>query len=382
MPGKTPPPAKDIWHFARPDLARQYLAEFDIGLIAARALFAPRRMGKSEFLEKDLMPAAREHGLATMYLNLWQSRSAPTQALLAALSQALEPRGIARFLRRLKSARSLKLSAGIKALAEGKLEVEWTGLDAATATTLLWDAIKALPAKQRLLLVLDEAQVLAMKEHAELAHSLRANLDSRKSFIKTVFAGSSEVTLRQMFGRVNQPFYNWAPLEPFPLLDYAFVDHLTKLVNGLSKYPLSQQHARAAFDALKRTPEFFRRYLNQYLTHAMEGHAAALAQTFAHIYQSEEFERRWQELQPRQRNLLRLLSGKGDDLFSEATRKQLGREEDGAPVAVSAVQKALGRLEMLGLVVRLERGVYRFQDELFLEWVKNRAGIAVGLSAR
>ena len=38
---------KDIWHCARPLLAKQYLAEFDLGLISARALFAKRRMGKS-----------------------------------------------------------------------------------------------------------------------------------------------------------------------------------------------------------------------------------------------------------------------------------------------------------------------------------------------
>jgi hypothetical protein len=31
---------KDIWHFARPLLAKQYLGEFDLGLISARALFA------------------------------------------------------------------------------------------------------------------------------------------------------------------------------------------------------------------------------------------------------------------------------------------------------------------------------------------------------
>ena len=37
---------KDIWHFARPLLAKQYLGEFDLGLISARALFAKRRMGK------------------------------------------------------------------------------------------------------------------------------------------------------------------------------------------------------------------------------------------------------------------------------------------------------------------------------------------------
>jgi hypothetical protein len=38
-------------------------------------------------------------------------------------------------------------------------------------------------------------------------------------------------------------------------------------VNRLSKYPLAQKEAFAAFEALKRTPEFFRRYLNRYLTY-------------------------------------------------------------------------------------------------------------------
>jgi len=28
---------KDIWHFARPLLAKQYLGEFDLGLISARS---------------------------------------------------------------------------------------------------------------------------------------------------------------------------------------------------------------------------------------------------------------------------------------------------------------------------------------------------------
>jgi hypothetical protein len=106
---------------------------------------------------------------------------------------------------------------------------------ATVATPLLGDLLNELPSRQRMLLVLDEAQVLARPEHSELAHSFRANLDSRKASIKVIFAGSSEVTLRQMFGRVREPFYNWAPLTPFPLLGEEFVHALTQLVNGLSR---------------------------------------------------------------------------------------------------------------------------------------------------
>jgi len=58
---------------------------FDVGLTSARALFAKRRMGKSEFLEQDLIPAARDAGYLTVYLNLWDARSQPAPAFLAAL---------------------------------------------------------------------------------------------------------------------------------------------------------------------------------------------------------------------------------------------------------------------------------------------------------
>ncbi len=84
---------QDPWHYPRPKLAKKYLKVFDIGLIAAHRLFAKRRMGKSEFLEKDLLPAARKHGYFTAYLNLWDARKHPAHSLIGALALAVEPKG-------------------------------------------------------------------------------------------------------------------------------------------------------------------------------------------------------------------------------------------------------------------------------------------------
>ena len=50
-------------------------------------------------------------------------------------------------------------------------------------------------------LILDEAQVHTAVAHSDLAHSLRAALNVRKQTIKDIFAGSSESSLRRMFGR-------------------------------------------------------------------------------------------------------------------------------------------------------------------------------------
>ena len=99
MPKSKPDP----WHFARPELAQRYLQTFHIGLISAQALFAPRRMGKSEFLEQDLIPAAQKSGLLTAYLNLWDAREHPRGALISALARAGSPRGLSALIKKLKA---------------------------------------------------------------------------------------------------------------------------------------------------------------------------------------------------------------------------------------------------------------------------------------
>jgi hypothetical protein len=361
---------KDIWHFARPLLAKQYLAEFDLGLISARALFAKRRMGKSTFLERDLIPAAQQAGYLTPYLNLWTATHTPAQALVRVVGAAIAPKGWMRVIKRLKAVKSLKTSAALEGIVEGKIDLEWEALAAKVATPLLGDLLDELPPRQRLLLVLDEAQVLARPEHSELAHSLRANLDSRKASIKVIFAGSSEVTLRQMFGRVREPFYNWAPLTPFPLLGEEFVAALTKLVNGLSRYPLTANETLQAFDALGRTPEFFRLFLSRYLAYASEGPAAALAHTRAEVYNDSTLQRTWQSLPPVDRAVLDLTARGITDVFSASVRARLGKSLGEPAPSIGVVQKAVGRLTRSEILVRVERGKYEVQDDVFLEWLK------------
>lgn len=46
--------SNDPWHFPRTELAKQILGMFETGLASSLTFFAPRRMGKTEFLRKDL----------------------------------------------------------------------------------------------------------------------------------------------------------------------------------------------------------------------------------------------------------------------------------------------------------------------------------------
>jgi hypothetical protein len=363
----------DPWHYPRPELAAKYLQIFDVGLTSARALFAKRRMGKSEFLEQDLIPAAHAAGYLTVYLNLWDARSQPAPAFLVAVSRALAPTGLGKLAKTLKRPlKSIKASAKLAAMAEGSLEAD-LGTEAA-ATPRLTELIRSFDKpNRRMLLVLDEAQVLAESAHADLAHSLRASLDGRKQNIKVIFAGSSEATLRRMFGRSTEPFYNWAPLEPFELLGVEFVRAMVAKVNRLSRYPLALKDASAAFEALKRTPEFFRRYLSRYLAYADQGSKAALLDTEAHVFNDANFVSIWRRLLPADRELLRLIVSDVRDLFSESSRARLGSALGlNEAVAKNVPQQSLRRLQDADLVLRMDYGDYRVQDDALAEWLRNQ----------
>ena len=84
---------RNHWHFSRPRLAQAYLGSFNLGLSSARGLFARRRMGKTEFLKQDFIPAAEADGYVAIYANLWEMRTEPANALVTAFFQAIEPKG-------------------------------------------------------------------------------------------------------------------------------------------------------------------------------------------------------------------------------------------------------------------------------------------------
>jgi hypothetical protein len=175
-----------------------------------------------------------------------------------------------------------------------------------------------------------------------------------------------------MFGRSTEPFYNWAPLEPFELLGEDFVRAMVAQVNRLSKYPLADNDALAAFEALKRTPEFFRRYLSRYLAYADLGAKAALIDTQAHVFNDLNFVNVWHGLLPADRELLRLIVSGVTDLFSESSRRRLGAALGlNETVAKNVPQKSLRRLQDAELVLRMAHGDYRLQDDAFAEWLRS-----------
>lgn len=190
--------------------------------------------------------------------------------------------------------------------------------------------------------------------------------------MKVIFAGSSESTLRAMFGRASEPFFNWAPLEPFPLLGREFVEFMVEKVNTIARNQLSMKHALHAFDELNQTPEFFRRFLERYLTYPFDGPEAALQYTKDHVFSSEQFRRQWNLLLPADRAVLTLMAnGQESDFHSQSARERLGSILGLAKApSMNTPAHSLRRLQEVNIVTKLNQGEYRFEDEAFAQWVR------------
>ena len=129
------------WHYPRPDLTENVINAFDQGSSTTLTLFAPRRMGKTEFVLYDLIPEASKRGYVPVYASFWDNRDDPTSALLQAIKGALAQKGWFR--------RTTKGIGGAGAP------------DSATLAELRAQFNELLRKNNRILLCLDEAQHLA-----------------------------------------------------------------------------------------------------------------------------------------------------------------------------------------------------------------------------
>ncbi len=363
---------KTDWHFARPELAESYLNIFSLGLTSARGLFARRRMGKTEFLKEDLIPAAKKQNYNIVYVNLWELEIDPATALVSEFYRAVEPTGFDKIWNKLKLPVSkLRASGKIPYLGEASVEIDSNEQKKITGT-LLMEAMHVFDKTDfSLLFIIDEAQVLAYEENSHFAHALRAALDIRKDRIKVLFAGSSENTLRKMFGVPSEPFYNWAPLEAFDLLGSEFVKSMVDHVNNISKFPLSFDEAFYAFEQLKNTPEFFRRYIEYYLIHPMKGSDEALKITKEKVFNDKNFKNQWGTLLPADKIILFMIANGETDLHGKSILQKLSMAlgvDEG--INKNTTHNALRRLANKNIITKIKYGIYQFEDEAFSDWVK------------
>jgi hypothetical protein len=356
----------------RPAVAESYMA-----LLAAQpgrplALFAPRRVGKTYFLDHDLAPLARAAGKAPVYADLWLHKSAPLDAINHALEEALDdlsvPPGA---LGKLGKTTVRKVGALGASLELGDPPRRRALPD---APALRLDALVGRVARERggqVLLMLDEVQSLVdAPDGAALVATLRAVLHQRRDAVCAVFTGSSQQRLARLMNTAGAPMYQFAQMIDFPFLGDEFLGllagHFSKVHPGKR---LDPDALREVFARIGFKPALMRDIVKGM---SAEG-ITDIAQGLEHYMTSEHQVAIWlallHSIDAFEQGVLMAIAN-GLPPLSQGTLELLAAIP-GARPTISKVRTAIERLKRKGLLSKIESGT-RIDDPLFAAFLLRR----------
>ncbi|NNU17569.1 hypothetical protein HK107_14655 [Parvularcula sp. ZS-1/3] len=361
----------DPWHFHRRELAERTVLALTKGPTKALTLFAPRRKGKTEFLRKDLTPAAEKEGHVVVYISFWDPLE-PLALLVDALEQAVARKTITgkagAAVRRITP--KLKLSAKLPGTGAGG-EIDLSQIPPETRTSLVAHVDTLLgrleKPKRKTILLLDEVQELARRERDEgLVAALRTSLDVRSDGLSTVFTGSSREGLRTMFSASKAPFFHFGSQFDLEPLGDEFVDHLIARVLELNGTALDREVAIEAYRSLGRSPYHFRALIEDIVLRPDLSIEDALVAYRRRLAAKQGYDTFWLGLKPLHRALLGALATEYPPFGAEASA--MIESETGKEPAKSTVQRALASLADQGIIDRWD-GDWRFADDELRIWL-------------
>lgn len=345
-------------------------------------LAAPRRTGKSTFLQGDLQPALQAVGVVVVYVDLWADTRRDPGALIAeAIARALQPQLglVARTARK----------AGLDKVKVGGLEVDTSRIGKVDGLTLT-DALRLLheSAGQPVALIIDEAQHALTSDAGEAAmtalKSARDQLNKPGAVnLMLVMSGSDRDKLLRLVNTAGAPFYG-SQIQRMPPLGPDFIAHVAGLIEAQRSElgTVDQTLLQQAFEMFGFRPQFFMAALGQVLSPlaALSGRfePALLEAAMRQQAQDEaQMESDYLGLRPVEQAVLWRMLAQGP-MFRpyDAEALRFYRDKSGHPVSVAQAQKALESLRqrMPALVWKSARGEYALEDAAMHRWFEARVG--------
>ncbi|MFJ4068062.1 hypothetical protein ACIPW4_22565 [Pseudomonas sp. NPDC089996] len=362
------------------DLAGESLVDYSSGMFLA----APRRTGKSTFLNNDFIPECVQRGWLPVYVDLWSDRdAAPADLISGAIGTALG--GFESAL-----AKAAKKAGIDKINLLRTLSWDFTRPQLPAGTTLAQAlAVLHQVSGQMVVLIIDEAQhALNSEDGLNAMFALKAardhlNRGDRPDGLRLVFTGSSRDKLANLVLKSKQPFFG-ASITPFPLLGREYVGFITELWNRrlADSNQFKAEDLEYAFELVGRRPEM----LNKLLAEVSVGLGEAanlgeLLRTGALNHQAgvwSDYESAWNELSPLQQAVLEVMAERAQGRqpfspFTEQTLIDVARKLEQARAEANAstpnVQKALDALRDKELVWKANRGEYALEDASMAQWL-------------
>jgi hypothetical protein len=259
-------------HFPRTALAEQLVFALqgkDPFGDAQNGLFltAPRRTGKSTFLQIDLKPALERAGILVVYVDLWSApHSNPGLLVSSAIGQALQSfQGMLAKLAKRQGISKIKVG--------GAIELDPRSIGQSEGITLP-DALKALhqAAGAPIALIVDEAQHSLTSELGEASmtalKSARDQMNSPSDIrLMLVMSGSDRDKLLRLVNSAAAPFYG-SHIKPMPVLGADFIGFVAEAIEKQHQEltPIDRAALGEAFQHFGSRPQFFLEALGQVLS--------------------------------------------------------------------------------------------------------------------
>ena len=350
-------------------------------------LAAPRRTGKSTFLQRDLAPELEKRGIVVVYVDLWADQKRDPGSLIAeAVGKAVDAH--LGFIA--KAAKSTHLDSISVA---GVLKIDTSKIGKLDGVTLT-DALGMLHemAKKPVALIVDEAQHALTSERGETAMAaLKAARDKLNSpgqaRLMLVMSGSDRDKLLRLVNTNGAPFYG-STVQRMPELDKDFIAFVKSLIEQQTPTlkPIDADKLLLAFQRFGSRPQFFSAALAEVLSPlaSSEGRFEDQVLEAASRRQRDDqaqMESEFLSLRPIEQAVLwRLLEQSSRFRPYDAEALKFYREKlntPGGPTVKVTAQTAQAAVESIrertpALVWKSARGEYSVDDAMMHIWYANR----------
>lgn len=357
------------WHYPRKDLATRYMDAFSTGITGALALFAPRRMGKSEFCLLDLAPEAEARGYSVGYCSFWNLKDNPAKGLRIALEDISKQGKWRSKWASYVSEASTEVSASF-AGAGFSVKNQSSGQEEDDLVAVIEILGKLARKRNKTLIILDEVQHLADDRYSALVAMLRTQFDQHRNKLHVVYTGSSRDGLQRMFRDRRTPMFHAAQQVDFPSLGSVFVSFMLSAFKKASKRGLSLPSGIRVFERLGHNPSLF----HQLLRHMVIAGIWDIDEGFEHfnmlIDVDADYKNLWDGSKPVDQHLLLYLAHDRDEGiystgFLDETAEALGLES----LSIKAMQMGIKRLRENQVLYSVGRGAWVFEDPKFKHWI-------------
>ena len=343
-------------------------------------LAAPRRTGKSTFLQSDLMPELERRKVVVVYVDLWADQKRDPGSLISeAVGRALH--------KHLGLVAKTAMSAGLDSISLGGFKIDTSKIGKIDGATLA-DALRALfeTAKAPVALIIDEAQHALTSEAGETAMAaLKSARDqlNRPGVVNLmlVMSGSDRDKLLRLVNTNAAPFYG-SRIQSMPALGPDFIAHIAQLIatQRTDLAPVDQAKLQEAFMLFGHRPQFFMDALGQVLSPLanLSGRFedAMLAKARQRQQDDEaQMESDYLALKPLEQAVLwRLIELGARFRPYDADALQFYNNKTGEKVTAPKVQNALEglRTHQPSLVWKSARSEYAVEDAAMPRWFTQR----------